>query len=210
MYQSNLSEPPNRHRKEWKIALKMTFSEEQWLNACNLAHKCSISSSIQETSYKILTNWYFTPAKLHAWYPEITDTCWRCGSGRGNMMHIWWDFPLLRNFWDNICTQIYTITKSKLKLMPECCLLNICNYSLSKYKKSVVRHMLNTAKSIIPKHWKNTQVPTVEEWLLAMDSIYKMEETATMASENTEKLRKLWRSWYIFRYSDSFEKLQNG
>lgn len=70
--------------------------------------------------------------------------------------------------------------------------------------------MLNVAKSIIPKYCKNTQVPTTTEWLLAVDSIHKSEETAAISSENTEKFHKLWRSWFLFKYSDSFDKMQNG
>lgn len=73
--QSNLEDTISKHRKEWELAFKTTFTDEQWFNACTLAHKCSIGANIQETLYKILTNWYLTPAKLHA-------SCF--------MLHIWW------------------------------------------------------------------------------------------------------------------------
>lgn len=122
----------------------------------------------------------------------------------GGNAHFW------AGFWDGVCTQIYSITETKLKLTPECCLLHISNYSLSKYKKSIVRHMLNMAKAIVPKHWKTTHVPTVAECLSAVDSLYKKEETVAMASENTEKFHKPWKSWFLFKYSDSFAKMQNG
>lgn len=48
------------------------FSDSQWINACILAHKCSISTWLHETSYKILTNWYTTPSKLKKWFPRTS------------------------------------------------------------------------------------------------------------------------------------------
>lgn len=197
-------------RKNGKQPLKSPSRTNKGVNACILAHKCSISTGTQETSYKILTNWYFTSTRLHAWYPDATDVFWGCGTDKGTMQHIWWDCPLLRGFWDEVCTQIHAITETELNFTAECCLLHISNYSLSRYKKSVVRHMLNTAKTIIPRQWKSTHSPTITEWLSEVDSLYKMEETVAMASERTDKFHKLWKSWFTFKYWDAFAKMQNG
>lgn len=169
--QSNLGDSTSKHREDWELALKTTFTDDQWRNAFILAHKCSISSSIQEISYKLLTNCYFTPAKLHTWYPDTP--WWRCSNDTGTMLHIWWECPSLQNFWNNVCSQIYSMTETKLKLSPECCLLNISNYSLSKYKKINCEASTWCSRVCHPKHWKTTQVPTVAEWLHAVDSIKK-------------------------------------
>lgn len=45
-----------RFKKHWSTALKMTIMDNQWKKACILAHKCSISTKTQETSYKLLTD----------------------------------------------------------------------------------------------------------------------------------------------------------
>lgn len=45
---------------------------------------------------------YITPAKLNAWHLDTPDTCWRSGDGIGAMLHIWWDCPLLLNFWKDV------------------------------------------------------------------------------------------------------------
>lgn len=208
--QTRQDKQQSRHKKEWETVLKKSFTEVQWNNACILAHKCSISTSTQETSYKVLTNWYFTPARLHAWYPETSEACWRCGSEKGVMLHIWWNCPLIRAFWDGVCSRIHAITETEIVFSPECCLLHISNYSLSRYKKSVVRHMLNAANTIIPRHWKTTHTPTLAEWLSEVGSLYRMEETVAMTTERTDKFHKIWRAWFIFKYSDDFAKMQNG
>lgn len=55
----------NKHKRFWEEALNTVFNEDQWLHACVFTHKCSISTRIQETSYRLLTNWYNTLFKLH-------------------------------------------------------------------------------------------------------------------------------------------------
>lgn len=68
----------DRFREHWNRELNVELSEQQWQRACILAHKCSLSTRMQETGYKLLTQWYTTPTKLHKWYPQSSELCWRC------------------------------------------------------------------------------------------------------------------------------------
>lgn len=79
------------------------------------------------------------------------------------------------------------ITETKLDLNAAACLLHINSFSLNKYKKSLTRHLLNAAKTLIPLHWRSMHVPTVKDWLDKVESIYKMEETVAMKKEAITK-----------------------
>lgn len=148
--QSHTPERTDRFRKHWSAALNRTFTDKQWTKACILAHKCSISTKMQETSYKLLTDWYVTPAKLHFWYARTPKTCWRCGGDTGTLLHIWWQCPKLTTYWCKVRDLIKSITETKLKLDAACCLLHISSQPLKKYKTSLTKHMLNAAKTLIP------------------------------------------------------------
>lgn len=161
-------------------------------------------------------NWYFTPDRLHAWYPDTTDVRWRCGTDKGTMLHIWWDCPLLHSFWDKVCAQIHAITETAYTWMLFATYIQL----LSRYKKkTVVRHMLNAVKTIIPRHWKSTYSPKITERFSEVDSLYKMEETVAMASkitnESTQVLRRFFQDaeWLdkciilIFLYQTHFQGL---
>lgn len=75
-----------RFRSQWESVLQTHFTDSQWESACILAHKCSISTRLQENSYKLLTHWYATPEKIKRWYPSASDLCWRCGEARGDII----------------------------------------------------------------------------------------------------------------------------
>lgn len=61
---------PDNFKVLWEKELATTFKEEQWTKACTLAHKSSITTKMQETSYKMLTHCYATPEKLKRWFFE--------------------------------------------------------------------------------------------------------------------------------------------
>lgn len=52
-----------------------------------------------------------------------------------------------------------------------------------KYKKSLVRHLLNSAKALIPLKWKTRHTPSIKDWLLKTDTIYEMEETMAIKKD---------------------------
>lgn len=56
---------PDKHKRFWETALKTSFSKNQWLQACVFAHKCAKNTRLKEASFKLLTDWYNTPTKIH-------------------------------------------------------------------------------------------------------------------------------------------------
>lgn len=150
----------NKHKRFWENALNTTFSNDQWLNACIFAHKCSMSTRHQETSYKFLTNWYNTTSKIHKWFPMLSNLCWRCGEAEGSACHIWWDCDPIRPFWQKVCETIKQITETSITLMAACCLLSISKGTMKRYKSSLTRFLLTAAKVLIPRYWKTTKIHT--------------------------------------------------
>lgn len=127
----------DRFRRNCLKALQMDIMDNQWKNLCILTHKHSISAKMQETAYKLQTNWYTTPAKLNVWNPQTPSICWRCGSDTGVLINIWWHCPRLVRFWNQVREIIKKITGTKLLLNGAYCLLHISNFPLKRYKKII-------------------------------------------------------------------------
>lgn len=197
----------DRFRKHWSKELAMNITNKQWKNACILAHKCSISTKTQETTYKLLTDWYATAAKLHVWNVQTPDICWRCGNDTGTLVHIWWHCPPLATYWNQVRDQIKRITKTKMKLNAACCLLHISNFTIKQYKKSLTKHLLNAAKALKPVLWRTTRVPLVLDWLTRVAEICEMKDTLAQATDRVESLHKTWSPCLIFCYSDNYKEL---
>lgn len=175
-----------------------------------MAHKCSISTKTQETAYKLLTQWYFTPFKLKSWFPGASDRCWRCDRETGTLLHIWWQCPILETYWIIVRDIMRQITETRITLDAACCLLHISNFPYRRYKKSLTKHLLNAAKALIPLHWKSTQAPLVKEWLQKVAEVCRMEDLLVQTSDDIERYHKTWTPWFYFRVSPTYDQLMNA
>lgn len=45
-----------------------------------------------------------------------------------------------------------------------------------RYKNSIAPHLLNAAKTLIPKYWKEPTISTNQPWFHVVDHIYYMED----------------------------------
>lgn len=175
-----------------------------------MAHKGSMNTRQQETSYKLLMHWYNTPDRLHKWDNQRSEMCWRCHQETGTLTHIWWQCNLIKDYWKEVRNLIKLITDTNLNLNAACCLIHVTNFSLKRYKHSLTKHLLNAAKSLIPLHWNSSRVPSTSEWLLKTRDICEMEDTLAQERGNVERFHKTWQPWFSFRYSQTYEDIVNN
>lgn len=205
----NSNQPPmDRFRESWSKDLAMVLTDRQWQRDCIFAHKCSLSTRMQETAVKILTQWYATPAKLHKWCLQTSELCWRCQKDEGTPLHIWWQCPLICPYWTEVKRIIRHITETTLKLDVACCLLHVTNFLVQKYKNSLSKHLLNAAKSLIPLFWKSASTPSIRDWLHRITDICDMEETTAQSNDTIELYHKTWSPLFAFKYSQEYENLR--
>ena len=199
---------PDGHRRRWSEDLGVDIPERRWRYACIMTHKCSNSSRLQETGYKLLTHWYNTPDRLHKWDPQRSQICWRCQRDKGTLFHIWWSCPMIAIYWGKVKGTIKQITETKLVLDVACCLLHLSSFSLTRYKKSLTKHLLNAAKSLIPLYWNSSRVPSVSEWLHRVKHVYEMEDTLAQDRGTAVNFHDTWQTWLMFRYSREYDELR--
>lgn len=160
----------------------------------------------QVNAYKLLTQWYVPPDKIKICFLFHLTCAWdvanlwdRCSTFEGSVL----------GSWLSGLGSVISSTKSQvncyIKLSPEYCLLHISDLPLRKYKCSLVRHLLNAARSLIPYYWKTTYIPMVKDWLYEVNTLYDMEESIAIAADITTSFHKTWGDWYSFRYSTDYE-----
>uniref|UniRef100_A0A8C5LT99 Reverse transcriptase domain-containing protein n=1 Tax=Leptobrachium leishanense TaxID=445787 RepID=A0A8C5LT99_9ANUR len=63
----------------WEAELNLTISDAEWTTILSLTHHGTRAVRYHETSYKILTRWYYTPLRVFQFTGSTDPTCWRCG-----------------------------------------------------------------------------------------------------------------------------------
>lgn len=136
--------------RSWGRDLELVFAPTQLSHLYQLTRSSSIDSKTQETNYKILSRWYRVPADRARIYPSTSDWCWRGCGQRGTLLYIWWDCPMVRPYWEDIKSQIKDIMDLDIPLSPIHYLLHIPPMPITQYKKSILPHLLNAAKRLLP------------------------------------------------------------
>ncbi|CAH2325000.1 Hypothetical predicted protein [Pelobates cultripes] len=77
-------------------------------------------------------------------------------------------------------------------------LLNHTQIPLGRYKKTLIRHFLNAAKSLIPARWKSPVVPTITQWIEKVDEIYNMEILTAELRGMQDRCTRLWTPWITY------------
>ncbi|CAI9533936.1 unnamed protein product [Staurois parvus] len=152
-----------------------------------------------EINYKCLNRWHITPNVEHKMNTEISQMCWRGCGEVGTWYHMWWECPEIQVFWRKIVYLIGKITKIKIGLDPELCLLHISELSVKAYKSSGIWHYLTAAKSLIPRFWKKREVPNEEDWTGRVNQIAGTERLYYTHEDKLEMYNKKWKGWEEYR-----------
>lgn len=128
-----------------------------------------------EMNYKCISN--LTP-EIVCKYQNKTAYCWRGCQEIGTMSHLWWTCPKIKTFWGEICGLIKEITGKVIADDPWEVLFHGGDGDIKKYKQSLVPHLLNAAKRIIPKNWQRKESPEIWEWIDAVEETYMLENRA--------------------------------
>lgn len=82
----------------WESDLAIEWEVDKWRSSFDRAFKGIKNISLIESSVKVITRWYFTPAKLSKMFPTVDPKCFRGCQLLGSMAHVWWECPRLRPF----------------------------------------------------------------------------------------------------------------
>lgn len=192
---------------KWERDLGLQLSEKQVERVILFTFKTSISATQQEAGFKIMSQWYYTPARLQQMFPQSSDLCWRCGEEAGTLLHIFWSCKRLSPFWSEVHRITQKFTDRELPKSPEFFLLHHHEIPSKAYRKSILPLLSTAAKSCIPLLWKQTEPPVVALWLKKIADIYNMEDLIVTEKGNSEKFLKKWYYWREFFYSEEHARL---
>lgn len=181
--------------KEWERELGGRFSTLQVKRLFKTTHTSSISSHTQEMAYKFLVRWYRTPVRIAQMLPKEEARCWRGCEERGTYLHIWWTCPKIKKFWEALAPWIRKMTEKHIEFSAFHFLFHGMPTPNKVYKKSIIPHLLNAAKALVPRYWKNSRCPTILDWKKEVDKIMEAEEWVHRIKDKQEEFDEIWKVW---------------
>lgn len=114
-------------------------------------------------SQKILHRWYLPPVLLAKFRSINDNSYWSACQGVGTLIHVLWECPNLKSFWNRVFTFISDVTGCLTKPNAALALLSIgADIFLDEFKLMVI-HILFTARLLILHKWRGSLVPNISD-----------------------------------------------
>lgn len=132
--------------------------------------------SLKETVVKIHMRWYLTPDKMHRFYPNVSETCFRgCpATSTGTSFHTFWSWPSLKPIWIQAATKVAQMTGSLITLTLPMCLLFAPLPDVPAPTQKIAHTLFCATLWGIALNWHSSLVPR-SQVLQRMEAITRME-----------------------------------
>lgn len=120
-------------RALWQDDVEEEISDELWEKILNRIHSSSICGRHSLIQCKVVHVVYFTKARLARIYEGVSPACDKCCQSPANLIHIFWLFPSLHNYWTNIFETLSFISGERIEPNALTALFGICPSVLSNF-----------------------------------------------------------------------------
>ncbi len=148
-------------KEKWDRELHQEISEEGWIKICAQIHTVTNSNSWREFQWKIVNRFFRTPETMAKMNSNQKSTCWRgCGETIANYSHIFWQCPLLDNFWKSIFAIVNKALQIELPRDPLIAILGMKpEVILNRKMMYILQIVLIAAKKAITLRWLKQALP---------------------------------------------------
>ena len=181
-------DPKRNHRLKWSENLQIPISEESMSEYYSINFECTVESKLRSFQYKILqriltTNKFLNVCKISE------DLCYFCGSETETLEHLFWQCPIISNFWKNITIALKPYIDLDGLLNSASVLLGI----KTQVNSRIINHLINLVKSYIYSTKCLGQNLSIAGVIGKIRSIYKIEKNiVTQYKKNSKIMEQKW------------------
>ncbi|OCT55422.1 hypothetical protein XELAEV_18002173mg [Xenopus laevis] len=118
-----------------------------------------------------------------------------------------WQCHNIQPFWTQIKQILPRFTDLRIEDSAPFFLLHHNDLSSDQYKNALISTLVTVAKSLIPLFWKSKSIPTLKDWVLKVNEIYRFELYKLDLSKPHQQKKLATKWFYWVQYIESPEYL---
>lgn len=176
----------------WSADLNIDITHKKWDCICENIKRVSRDIKIRLIQFKILNRFYWIPPRLFRLKLRDNADCWKCCSSEGNLLHLLWECPMIKNYWLKIHDCIENITWTSLEFCPRLYVLNDPQMTSNCGAADFIQTSIMVGKQIIMRNWKNPGEPSFQEWSMELAKVASYEKISFNINDSAEKYVAKW------------------
>ena len=180
----------------WEKDCPELDEEFDWHDVWSDISQVSRNPDHQQIHYNFMHRTYLTPVRLHHMKFVNDPLCTLCSlKVQGTYLHMIWDCPPARLFWNNVASKLSTLTDVTVPVNMKTLILNdLSTLTLSKIQKRAVFAGLTAAKKMIATRWKPPHSMSIKSWSLSFLDVIYLELSTARINGASEKTIDAWHS----------------
>ena len=144
--------------------------------------------------WKLKIRYFNTPLIISRYVKEPNvELCWRKCGNIGDHSHIFWDCPVIQEFWKRVKVETDKISQVHSPLDPLIFLLGaIPLETYSSDQRYMLQTLLLIAKTMITVNWKDPKPPTITQWVQRLKRVYTMERMTASLQLKMDTFEQRW------------------
>lgn len=179
---------------QWEADLDISIPLKSWNVMIENLRKCNIAASFRESPMKLFSRLYLTPSKIHSFYPSASPNCFRGCNIPGTYLHIFWDCVYLEPIWNAAANKIESITKKKINLSPQLCILYATIPDIPISCIRLTHSLISSIQWMIALNWKSQNLPWTQV-LSRMDMLNLSERIYHTLHDSMHSFDEKWSLW---------------
>jgi len=160
-----MSDNTQHIKQQWELELNVSLDDDVWDDICSGCHKGVGSQIWREFDWKTKIRFFRTPLKSFLTKSTMNDKCWRNCGLVGDQAHIFWECPIIHNFWKGIKDILENLLKVNISFDSQTFLLDIFPENFSQDQAFLLHLLLMTVRKMITICWLQPEPPTVTQWI---------------------------------------------
>lgn len=185
-------------KERWEAEGGSTITPEEWVRICEQQWRTTSSPSWREFSWKNVTRFFCTPAQKASYSTQTS--CWRsCGNAVANHFHVFWSCPSVVPFWRKVHEVLEKVFETNINFDFKTMYLgDLEELHCMKRDQYLLRVLLVAGKKALTKKWLKPDMPTMNEWIDLIYSIYKMERITFRLRTRIDDFEAKWSGWLAY------------
>ena len=181
---------PDKTCQKWKTVLRITISQDNFLEYFAAMYSCTTATKFREFQYKILHSTLITNEELYQWGMIENNSCTFCHNFTETILHLFLEYEVSRGRWNDIAEYLARLCNFRIEMSDVDIVLGIVgaevSHKLLNLMNVAIKYYIYTCRC-------NNRQPTVPSAIGKIKDLHNIEHFIAIKNNTLDQHNSKWK-----------------